>query len=434
VWAFEDGTAGSNKWILYDDASCDALCKALATAASSALRLAVGKQTYEIDLAARVQKNVGTSQQRAVRIVSLCGEAAAAESDDDAESDGSGVEEWEYEDGLPGSGVWKPVEKTMARELSRHFTAGRAAFSLSLPRPGQATADYEVDLLRMEQKRVDTSVLRGLRNSAEVHVISTLCNLAPCQRTALKHITAKAKASHESALKKLFERCDKNGFTKDKVAAALVYFRNTVQIVIHVKKEHLLDRKKLAGDTHYRNQFETGTSGGLSCLKTREAWERALFAGAYDGCDSFNRPKYGVVNVVNDRRGIKAAMQYGECFLELSAAARRRCTFSGEDSGGIADSRLATCDYYAHVMLNDYSDQELGSIIMVANQTPSFLASDSISKYKEVQIHGPVELRSDIVALHVPEAEDCVELQSLAKKHGFGYCTFNPEKCGLVVK
>ena len=75
---------------------------------------AAGKQTYEIDLAARVQKNVGTSQQRAVRIVSLCGEAAAAESDDDAESDGPGIEEWEYEDGLPGSGDWKPVEKTMA--------------------------------------------------------------------------------------------------------------------------------------------------------------------------------------------------------------------------------------------------------------------------------------------------------------------------------
>jgi hypothetical protein len=70
VWAFEDGTAGSNKWVLYDDASCDALCKAYSTAGSSALRLAVGAQTYEIDLAARVQTNVGTSQQRAMRIVS----------------------------------------------------------------------------------------------------------------------------------------------------------------------------------------------------------------------------------------------------------------------------------------------------------------------------------------------------------------------------
>jgi hypothetical protein len=93
VWAFEDGTAGSNKWILYDDASCDALCKAFATAGSSTLRLVVGAHTYEIDLDAMVQTNVGTSQQRAMRIVSLCGSAAAAETDDDAESDGSGITE-----------------------------------------------------------------------------------------------------------------------------------------------------------------------------------------------------------------------------------------------------------------------------------------------------------------------------------------------------
>ena len=93
VWAFEDGTAGSNKWILYDDASCDALCKAFATAGSSTLRLVVGAHTYEIDLDAMVQTNVGTSQQRAMRIVSPCGAAAASETDDDAESDGSGITE-----------------------------------------------------------------------------------------------------------------------------------------------------------------------------------------------------------------------------------------------------------------------------------------------------------------------------------------------------
>lgn len=34
-------------------------------------------------------------------------------------------------------------------------------------------------------------------------------------------------------------------------------------------------------DTHYRNQFETKTSGGLLKPATREKWERDLFGGCY---------------------------------------------------------------------------------------------------------------------------------------------------------
>jgi hypothetical protein len=338
------------------------------------------------------------------------------------------MEKWEYEDGLPGSEDWKPVDKTMASELSKHFHLGEAKFSISLP----ATAAnlqprYEVDLLRMEQNRADTGVGRGLRMSEEVHMVSVLCKLAPCQRKALEHVTAKAKKSHEEALEPLFKRCGTLGFTKEKVAAALVYFRSTVQIVIHVKREHLSDKKKLAGDTHYRSQFETRTSGGLKDLKTRNEWEKALFGGAYDGCEGVNRPKYGVANVVNDPRGIKSARRYGDCFLELSPAVRRRCTFSGADSGGIADSRLATCHYYAHVMLNDYDNEELAAIIFIANQSVRSLASETIRNYKEVQIHGPVQLKSDIVALHVPKEQDCVALQCFASKHGLRYCLFGSE-------
>jgi hypothetical protein len=200
-----------------------------------------------------------------------------------------------------------------------------------------------------------------------------------------------------------------------------------------VKREHLTDEKKLAGDTHYRSQFETRTSGGLIDLKKRNEWEKALFGGAYDGCVPIDRPKYGVANVVNDPRGIKSARRYGDCFLELSPAVRRRCTFSGADSGGIADSRLATCHYYAHVLLNDYDNEELAAIIFIANQSVRSLASETIRNYKEVQIHGPVQLKSDIVALHVPKEQDCVALQSFASKHGLRYCLFGSDFTGVAL-
>jgi hypothetical protein len=226
--------------------------------------------------------------------------------------------------------------------------------------------------------------------SAEVAMLEKLLNLAPCQRKAIEHITSKAKALHESQLQPLLERASQMGFEHEKVMAALVYFRNVCQIVIHVKADHLTDNSKLMGDTHYRNQFETRTSGGCNDLQVRERWEHDLFNGSYDGCKPVYRPKYGVANMVNDPRGIKKANQYGECFLELSPAARRRCTFSGADSGGIQADRLATCQYYAHVLMKDYDDAELSTLLLVANRNPLFMKSDAIKRghYKEVHIQG----------------------------------------------
>jgi len=267
-----------------------------------------------------------------------------------------------------------------------------------------------------------------------VAMLQKLLNLAPCQRKAIEHITSKAKKLHEERLGALIERAVSMGFDQSQVVTALHYFRNRVQIVIHVKVAHLTDDSKLMGDTHYRNQFETHTSGGLKDLKVRERWENALFNKAYDACEPVYRPKYGVANMVNDPRGIKKAQQYGNCFLELSPAARRRCTFSGADSGGISDSKLATCEYYAHVLERDYSDAELTALLLVANRTPRFMASETIKNYKEVQIHGDVKLDRDIVALHVPKDEDGPKLQDFASKNKLEYRVFEHKLKSCTLK
>eukprot|EP00961_Rhodomonas_salina_P142031 1912341-Rhodomonas_salina.1 len=281
----------------------------------------------------------------------------------------------------------------MARALATSLRAGRPKFRVLLPAPkgeaaekermrgdgGGATAEYQVDLLQMHQVRVSTGMVRGLRMAAEAQMISALCRLDPRQQRALEHVMSKAQQRHDAALPLLFQRCAGLGLTQDKVAAALLFIRNTVQIVIHVAAAHVRDKSKLLNDSHYRNQFETGTSGGLLSLKKREEWERDLFGGAYDDCDASLRPKYGVANVVMDPRGIKKCSQYGECFLELSPAARRRCTLSGADSGGIKDERLATCQHYAHVLQADYDNAELMALVLVANRMPLFMASETIS-------------------------------------------------------
>ena len=45
--------------------------------------------------------------------------------------------------------------------------------------------------------------------------------------------------------------------------------------------------------------------------------------GAYDGCTDFERPKYGVLNVHNDYRGVVRAKQYGRLDMQYQDINRR---------------------------------------------------------------------------------------------------------------
>lgn len=51
----------------------------------------------------------------------------------------------------------------------------------------------------------------------------------------------------------------------------LQWVSSAAPIIIHISLDKVL--KFLVKDTHYRNQFETGTSGGSTDLKARRSWE-----------------------------------------------------------------------------------------------------------------------------------------------------------------
>lgn len=116
--------------------------------------------------------------------------------------------------------------------------------------------------------------------------------------------------------------------------------------------------RHLVKDTHYRNQFETLTSGGTLNQKVRTNWESRLFNQIYDKSKPFDRVKYGSLNVVNDPTGIRCCAQYGDSFLLLKQEVRYRTTFAWKDSGSSDVKELACCEYYCHVLCQ-YTDKEL---------------------------------------------------------------------------
>ncbi|CAE7305756.1 unnamed protein product [Symbiodinium sp. CCMP2592] len=180
------------------------------------------------------------------------------------------------------------------------------------------------------------------------------------------------------------------GYSKDTLTKVLAYIRDEAPIVIHVDLVKYVS--SFQADTHYRNQFETRTTGGSSDLGKRKAWESRLFPESYDEAQHFDRVKYGVLNAVNDPRGIvSVAKQYGQDYLVLRGA-RLRTTFSDRDS--CTQGQQASCEWYAHV-LEKYTDAELQAVTEVALGDRLYVDSTVLDTEKAgedllANLHSPV--------------------------------------------
>ena len=83
-------------------------------------------------------------------------------------------------------------------------------------------------------------------------------------------------------------------------------------------------------DKRYKNIFETSTSGGALSKEMRRKWENFLFGSCYDDAKGKDRVKYGVMNFMNDHRGLKSCSQYGESYFVLKQHVRPRCTITNK--------------------------------------------------------------------------------------------------------
>lgn len=193
----------------------------------------------------------------------------------------------------------------------------------------------------------------------------------------------------------------------------LLYIRDA-QITIHLTLETL---KIIVTDTHYRNQFETKTSGGKLDYDMRIKWENDLFGGAYNESQAFDRCKYECLNMNPGNRPVTDAGAYGDNYLILKSGIRARVTCCYGDSSDLTNkNRVGTLDNYAHI-LSQFSDYEIQEIVNLANGISKEV--EAHMSYKEVQIHGPIVLRTDIEALVI--------------HHRYKYKE-NPDLCKLVEK
>lgn len=189
----------------------------------------------------------------------------------------------------------------------------------------------------------------------------------------------------------------------------------------------------LLADGRYRSQFETGISnGGRFAVPggDRTRWEHLLFDGAYDGRSSA-RPIYGALDLFDDPFG--GSPRFGSSFIVLEPTCLGRATSCVGDSH-LGPKDLGTLEQMLSVLAGAIEacvdGDGFGRDLSVADFLQAIGGRDrgstsarELDRYVEAQIHGPIELSSDVSALHLDPSFDGTEvhrdLRAAASRYGF---------------
>jgi hypothetical protein len=216
------------------------------------------------------------------------------------------------------------------------------------------------------------------------------------QIKVLFHLKEESEKQSNEVIPVVLNKLKRLGFSNQEelLINMLDWIEHDAPIIIHFHRNTLI---KFCTDNYYRNLFEMSAGTGVS---SRVSWENKLFNTYYGNSTSngFERVKYGVLNLFNSKSGVSSARSYGDCYLVLKKSMRERVSCTSGDS--CIHHTVGTLDHYCHI-LNEFQDKELNVLATSFSKgvTKSMLNG---FRFKEIQIHGPVNIHTDVLELVIP--------------------------------
>jgi hypothetical protein len=253
-----------------------------------------------------------------------------------------------------------------------------------------------------------------------------LGKLTAVQRRAFQYVRVQALHHRPAARLILHDMAAKWSVPPREIEDAINSLEEQAQIVCHFHPDRILAdgfsvTEGLLRDERYRTQFETGVSNGiLGTLpgSERDFWETRLFGGAYSFTATApdERPKYGALDFLGYSDG--AVPFFGSCYFVLGAAVARRCTFTvGDSSDGAEVGVVGAMDWVmAGLMRSVESGRCFGDADLSVPSLVSRLVHRPVTRprapghqplgrilehYIEVQVHGTLDLTTDVEMLVV---------------------------------
>ncbi|MEO8697038.1 MAG: DUF3626 domain-containing protein [Acidimicrobiales bacterium] len=168
----------------------------------------------------------------------------------------------------------------------------------------------------------------------------------------------------------------------------------------------------LLADGRYLSQWITGISSGSRSAVAggeRQRFERALFDGVYDTADPSTHefPVYGALDLTRDPHG--ASPRFGSSYFVLEPHVRTRTTLCVGDSH-LGPRDVGTFDAACSVLAGLVEQAAAGSLLerglgiddlfhMLDPGTEPAVPSRCLDGYVEAQVHGGVDLATDVEAI-----------------------------------
>ncbi|KZS44376.1 hypothetical protein AWU65_30420 [Paenibacillus glucanolyticus] len=249
--------------------------------------------------------------------------------------------------------------------------------------------------------------------------------LSEAQQQAILHVGSSAKRTQQHAIDTIQRILQRHGKGAVTIHSLLTSIRRDARVTLNFHPDRVLPTtnraviESLLTEGRYHNQFITSVTNGSRTAYPggeRDRWEQLLFGGAYQepGVHNEERPKYGALNLMNYADG--ASPRFGSCFFVLSPAILSRCTFTFGDShaGPAFTGTIKQWDSVLAALLLEVEStgsalgaphMNIPSMVEQLVHLPSSYTSHSgpvgrsLDDYIEAQIHGVIDLSSDVEAL-----------------------------------
>lgn len=204
------------------------------------------------------------------------------------------------------------------------------------------------------------------------------------------------------------------GVSPEQAAAMVDDIRSHARLTVNFHPDRL-DRRgltvaaSLVRDGAYRPQSETGLSNGQrwpAAGGERNRWESQLFGGVYDRLVGV-RPVYGALDLTRDPHG--GSPRFGSSFLVLRRECLDRSTFSVGDSH-LGPTDRGTAEHLSPVLAGLVEQCASGDGLgrglsierlaeLLASPSGQEAAARNLDHYVEAQVHGRVDLLTDVEAI-----------------------------------
>jgi hypothetical protein len=232
--------------------------------------------------------------------------------------------------------------------------------------------------------------------------------LSDQQKRVLADAQGRAAKSAKKARKGLLAKIKAFGMTETDLEVILRHVRASEMTVNIDASKNIASLNKTVAELleesgKLKGRFETGTSGGDTGFKGREAVERNLFGYAQITEESpmsekAERPKYAAPNLTTSAGGAADTSTYGLSSLVLNEAAKQRMTLTSTDTFSITDpSQVGTFEHIEAVLLERFNQTDGKTLAetILAHATGGRGTTTGFG-YMEAQIHGEVDLERDV--------------------------------------